>query len=234
MLPRHGSPSTRRSRSQARDEPCTARRRTPVAAHRQNPSSSDWRPARLERDRHGDRSPAQIGAVGARALCLVREGFLRAGPRPPLAQAGHRNRFEHCGELGAVRRLPGRRHQRQHLAALLARQMSLAGPPTAGPPQRVIGRLGIDPAGRLDLPVTVVTSPSRAPMRPHDGGVHTHPPDDAAGGIGERLQQSSRSTPTLPHAASHGTARGSSASSHTVRTRPATGSRTALATGYYG
>lgn len=104
----------------------------------------------LDRDSRFDPTPAQAGAVGFRAVGLVSQDPVGPGGGPAGSGTGNSDAGQHRGELGAIAALPGGEQDRQRLLALLAAQAQLA---AARAPQRVIGRLGLDPAGRLGLQI---------------------------------------------------------------------------------
>ena len=96
----------------------------------------------------------------ARAVGLIGQHPVRAGPRASLAGPGHRDAAQYSLELRAVAALPGGDHDGQRLLALLAGQVDLGGEPAPRPAQPVIGRLLGHPVGRLGLQVPLFRAPA--------------------------------------------------------------------------
>jgi len=140
----------------------------------------------LDRDRRRDTAPAQIGPVGAGRVGLVGQHAHRSGARPSrTGPPWHPDPPQHGGELGAVGGLPGRHRRGQRLAPLLDRQVHLRRQATAGPAQRMIGRL---PGRRSALSLGMAARAGGVLMGPVDRGVHRHHPLDQSGFVGQGLQ----------------------------------------------
>ena len=99
----------------------------------------------LDRDGRLDPAPAQVLAVGGRAVGLVSQDPVRAGTRTLAAGPRYPDTGQHPGELRAVTALPTGHQHRQGFAALLTAQMQLRGPATAGTTQRMVGGFILDP-----------------------------------------------------------------------------------------
>ncbi len=79
----------------------------------------------VRRDRDGGLDPAsaQVGAVTAGVVCLVRAYSVRALARAPQAEPAHPDRFQDRLELRGVTSLSGRDHDRQGFLALIDREV---------------------------------------------------------------------------------------------------------------
>jgi hypothetical protein len=92
---------------------------------------------------------------------LVGQDQVRAGAEPAGAQARNADAVQHGLQLWAVAPLPGGQEHRQHSVALLAGQVHLGAQATAGPPQRVVGRLRrTHPGRRFGLSIPLFRAPA--------------------------------------------------------------------------
>lgn len=98
-----------------------------------------------------DTSSARMGAVGARTVGPVGPPTIRAdaGTAPP--EPRNPDRRQDRPELRGVAPRAGRDEERERTLTLFPGQVNLCAQPAPGPPRRVVGRLGLRPAGRLLL-----------------------------------------------------------------------------------
>jgi hypothetical protein len=111
-------------------------------------------------DDRGDASAAQQGPVGAAAVGLVGQHPIGSGTGTARATPRHPNTVQHPLELRGVAALAGGDHDRQRPLAALDGQVQLAAQPAPGAPERVVGRLGVDPARFFALPVPPLRAPA--------------------------------------------------------------------------
>ncbi len=114
----------------------------------------------LARDGRGDATSPQVGPVGFRRVRLVGQDPIRADPRAAGGQAGDADGGQDRDELRTVAALSGGQHDGEGFLALLAAQVQLRGQPTAGPAQRMVGRLDADTAGWFGLQIPLFLAPA--------------------------------------------------------------------------
>jgi len=83
--------------------------------------------------------------------------------------------------------LPGGQQHGQGLLPLLAAQVQLGGPATAGPTQRMVSGFLLDPARRFLLQLGLRTRTGGVLMRSADRGVDADVPRDQTSSVGARL-----------------------------------------------
>ena len=116
-------------------------------------------------DGGADAAAAQQPTVGAAAVGLVGQHPVGPGTGTARAQPRHPDTVQHCLELRGVATLASGEHDRQRPLALFDRQVQLGGQPTPRAPERVVGRLDVDPARFFALPVPPLRARRRADGR---------------------------------------------------------------------
>src|SRR5215207_6371857 len=114
----------------------------------------------LLRNGAADPAAAQQRPVGPGAVGLVGQHPIGPGTGPAYGQARHPDAAQHRSELGAVAALAGGDQNRQRPLASLDCQVQLAGQPTPGASQGVVGRLGVDSAWFFALALPPLRAPA--------------------------------------------------------------------------
>lgn len=132
--------------------------RWPAAAHATLLSVADL--VGLLRDGAADAASAQVGAVRARAVRPIRADLVGLGARASRTDARDTDAVEHILELRAVMAVASGDDQGQRFLPLFDREMELRRQSAPGASESMVGRFGVDAAGRFSLESPLFRAPA--------------------------------------------------------------------------